>query len=143
MELSPARCCSGGWLAYLVSALLVRDVSRRGRLLELSRSRRIWIPDQPAHRFLLRNRYCPHGQSRSRGNDGRVRDDGCGIGPLLPSLHHSRKTLVRPRGQGKFLVVEYRSRLDGLRIPVSARHPTALSLGQRGVFLCTFARIPE
>ena len=42
-------------------ALLGRDVPDRRGLLELPRRRRVWVPHQPAHRQLLRDRHAVHG----------------------------------------------------------------------------------
>ena len=56
-----------------VPAPMGGDVPRRGRILELRRSRHIRLPDQPADRVLLPDRHRADRQPRACGNDGRIR----------------------------------------------------------------------
>ena len=52
------------------------DVPRGRRLLELRRRRRLRVSDQPPRRELLGDRHPVHGEPRSRGDDGRLRNAG-------------------------------------------------------------------
>jgi hypothetical protein len=65
-----ARSGSGVSLASAVPAPLGGDVPRGGRLLELPRSGHLRLPDQPAHRLLLRDRHRADREPRARGDDG-------------------------------------------------------------------------
>ena len=117
-----------------VSAFLGCDVSRVGRVLEFPRRGRLRLPDQPADRFLLRNRNGIDGQSRSRRNDGSLWDAGGGTGIVLPALSDPGLALVGSGGENLILVVEHWIGVDGVCDPLSARSAAAFRVHQPRIF---------
>src|SRR5262249_35017436 len=128
VELPPARNSTALRFSSVVSALLGRHVPRGGRILEFSRRRHLRLPDQFAHRLLLRNWDGSDGQPRPRLNDGRVRNAGDRPGTVLLALHRSGKAVERSSGENQLLVAEPWPRLDGICYTLPAWNPSAIPL---------------
>ena len=116
-------------------------VPGRRRVLELRGCGHLRLPDQPADRLLLRDRHRADRQPRPRRDDGRVRHARGRLHAVLPALPGARGALVRPHGEDQLLVAQPRARVDGLRHPAAARHPSALPLGQRRLSCGPRARV--
>src|SRR6185437_8576334 len=66
MELLATRRAAGGQGTSVLPALLGGYVPCFGGILEFPRGGSLWVPDQSANCFILRNWHSPYGQSRAR-----------------------------------------------------------------------------
>ena len=97
------------------------------RVLELRRRRRLRVPDQPAHRLVLRGRHDAHAESWPRGHVRRLRHAGTGRARLLPENDADRGAMVACRAvfQGGLLGRQRRARAHDCPQPVPSRRRAA------------------